>query len=467
MPIRLVHAFAMMAQCARISMYFSITVRTLDQENSMLYDKRGIAVTTESAAALDALDAAVTGLLAHRRDTGERLAAALAADPELTAAHCLAGFGLLLRGHGELVPAARGSLAAARRALRRRGGTRRERQLCAALASWCDGAMGRCADLLGDALANEPLDAMTVKLDHTVRFMLGDAAGMRRNTESIQPAWSAEIPERGFILGCHAFALEETGAFDAAEPVGHLAVATEPGDAWGRHAVAHVLHARGETAEGKAWLGGDADRFASVNNFTAHLAWHRALFCLARGEAGEAIAIYDDEIRTVQTGDFRDIANAASLLRRLQDCGFDVGLRWEELAEIAEQHIEDSALVFARLHYLMCLVGGKRPHSAEALRRALRHDARRGRGTQARVASAVGVAMADAIIDEAMQTPCAAAALEPDLRRRLVALGGSHVQRDIFHRILDALGSDHRLLHSKARPVATREPRRDSVGAPA
>jgi hypothetical protein len=308
---------------------------------------------------------------------------------------------------------------------------------------------------------------MTAKLDHTLRFMLGDAVGMRRHTGSILPAWSAEIAERGFILGCHAFALEETGALDAAERLGRLAVATESGDVWGHHAVAHVLHARAETAEGKAWLGGDADRFAAVNNFAAHLAWHRALFCLARGELGEATAIYDDEIRAVRTDDFRDVANAASLLHRLADSGIDVGPRWEELAEVAEQHIEDSALVFARLHYLMCLVAAKRPHSAAALRSALHHDAKRRRGTQARVAAAVGVTMADAIIDAAMQTPCAAAALEPDLRRRLVALGGSHVQRDVFHGVLDALGSDHRRLHSNLRPIATRPPRHDPIGAPA
>src|SRR3954447_20195145 len=93
----------------------------LDQEILMHYDKRGVAVTTESAAACDALDAAVSGLLGHRRDTGLHLAAALAAAPGLVAGHCLAGFGMLLRGLDEFVPAAHRSLAAAREGLRHRG----------------------------------------------------------------------------------------------------------------------------------------------------------------------------------------------------------------------------------------------------------------------------------------------------------------------------------------------------------
>jgi tetratricopeptide (TPR) repeat protein len=402
----------------------------------MLYDRRDIAVTTESAAAVAALDAAVTGLLAHRRDTGEHLATAIAADPELAAGHCLAGFGALLRGLKTLVPAARLSLAAARHALRHRGGTRRERQLCAALASWCDGEMGRCADLLGEALALEPLDAMTAKLDHTIRFMLGDAAGMRRHSAAILPAWRPDVPGYGFILGCHAFALEETGAFGAAERLGRRAVAAEPSDVWGHHAVAHVLHASGDTAAGKAWLDGARQRFGAVNNFAAHLAWHRALFCLARNERDEALSIYDEEIRTVRTDDYRDVANAASLLRRLELRGVAIEARWDELAAIAEQRIDDDALVFARLHYLMCLIGAKRRQSVAALYRSLLRDA--GHGTQARLAADVGIPMADAQIAEATQAP---GGIAPELRQRLTRLGGSHVQRDIFHLILDALAA--------------------------
>jgi hypothetical protein len=119
--------------------------------------------------------------------------------------------------------------------------------------------------------------------------------------------------------------------------------------------------------------------------------------------------------------------------------GVAIAARWDELAAIAEQRIDDGALVFARLHYLMCLLRANRRQSVAVLYGSLLHDARRGRGTQARLAADVGVAMADAQIAEATQRPAPGPGSGvPDLRQRLAGLGGSHVQRDIFHLILDA-----------------------------
>jgi hypothetical protein len=394
----------------------------------MQYDRRGIALTTRSISALTHLDAATTSLLTHRRDTAEHLAAALAADPDLAAAHCLAGFLALLLGRAELLPAARSALHRAKAALALRAGTLREQVLTEALACWCDGDMELAADRLDESLVADPLDAMTAKLVQSLRFMLGDASGMRRSVEAILPAWSESVSGYGLILGCHAFALEETDALDAAERAGRMALEREPFDVWACHAVAHVHEARGATAPGIAWITAHEGRWIDVNNFARHMDWHRALFHLARNENGTVLALYDRKIRNLPSDDYRDITNAAALLYRLEAHGVGVGQRWTELADLAERRINDHALAFAQLHYLICLVGARRWDAAYHLFAAMDLEARSGLGTQARLLADIGVPLAKTIL--------AGSGAGVAWNGNLARLGGSRAQRQTFERIL-------------------------------
>ncbi len=417
----------------------------------MQHDRRGTATTTGSLAALSHLDAATTSFLSHRRDTAEHVAAAVAADPDLAVAHGLAGFLALLLGRAELFPEARCALRRAKAALARRAGTMREQALIEALACWCDGEMELAADRLDEALAANPLDAMTAKLVQSLRFMLGDAGGMRRSVETILPAWSDSLAGYGFILGCHAFALEETDELEAAERAGRTALEREPFDVWACHAVAHVHETRGAAAPGIAWTEAHAERWSAVNNFARHMDWHRALFHLARNESATALALYDRKIRNVPSDDYRDITNAAALLYRLEAQGVGVGRRWTELADLAERRVNDHALVFAQLHYVLCLVGARRWDAAYRLFAAMDLEARSGLGTQARLLADIGIPLAKTMLAGrgAGQTPTAAAVWNGDLAR----LGGSRAQRQTFERILRAAEKRHG--QSIERPTST------------
>ena len=400
----------------------------------MHHDRRGIAVTTANAAANRHLDDAVASFLAHRADTGQHLQSALAADPGFAVGHCLTGFLHLLLARSELLMPARRALTRARASLAERGGTARERALMAALDAWCSGEMELAAAILDAHLAAEPLDAMTVKLAHGLRFMAGDAAGMRRSIESLLPAWSEEVPGFGFMLGCHAFALEETDAPGAAEAAGRRALALEPDDVWACHAVAHVLDAANDPARGLDWIRAGRERWGAVNNFARHMAWHEALFHLARNEIGAALALYDNEIRDVASDDYRDVTNAAALLLRLERQGGAVGRRWEELADIAQRRERDHALVFAKLHYLLCLVGAGRWDAAYRSFAAMDVEARSGHGSQARLLAKTGLPVAKLILagGEAATPPAIAR-----LRGEIARLGGSRAQRRTFTQVLD------------------------------
>lgn len=402
--------------------------------SSRYSDCRGLAVTASCAGAVAAYDLFVRRFLAHGADAAARLKATMEADPGLVLGHCARGFCALILGRYELRKAAREALAAARQSLAERGGTERERLYVAALATFCDGSFTGAAGILDQVLDADPLDAYAAKLVHAIRFMAGDPSGMLRSTARLLPAWTEQVPDAGYVLGCHAFGLEETGDCAAAESCGRRAVALGRDDAWALHAVAHVLEMRDQPEAGVAWLDSGAADLSRTGNLAFHVAWHKALFLLELGEIDRVLEIYDREVRAQQTDDFRDISNGVSLLARLEGEGVDVGDRWDELIDKAARRTADTALVFAALHYLAALLAGRRWREVEDQLAAM-EQAAAGDGDQARLFASVGLPFARALA-ESWRTGHGKPALAlAELLPRIAAIGGSHAQRDVFFRM--------------------------------
>ena len=59
--------------------------------HKLLYDKRGLALTTDNQIAVDAFDATVEAFLASGRDTGPLLASLDETDPNMLMGVCLRG----------------------------------------------------------------------------------------------------------------------------------------------------------------------------------------------------------------------------------------------------------------------------------------------------------------------------------------------------------------------------------------
>ena len=166
----------------------------------------------------------------------------------------------------------------------------------------------------------------------------------------------------GTVLSCHCFALEECGDYAAAEPSGRAAIAIDPGDIWGTHAVAHIMEMQGRHAEGIAWLDELERHWQGGNNLLHHLWWHRALFHLERREFDAVLELYDERFRNLaspltqaQPDLYIDVQNAASMLFRLERLGIDVGARWNEIADKAEARIGDCLSAFTLPHWMMAL----------------------------------------------------------------------------------------------------------------
>ena len=398
----------------------------------------------------------IDAILAHDASATTRLARTLERDPDHALAHATKGLLTLSLARREMRPVAQ---AAYDDAIRNAPADARARAAIEALALWLQARPRAAAQRLEAQLVQAPRDALLLKIAQIIRFMLGDKAAMLATALSVAPHFDDAHPHAAYVHGCLAFALEETGAYADAEAAGRRAVAIDPRDVWGRHAVGHVLEMTGRVEEGLLWLG-DARSWAHANNFRFHLVWHLALFHLERGDVARTLALYDDGVRGVRTDDFRDIANAASLLARLAWRGVDVGARWQELAACAERRIEDGELVFADLHYTLALLGAGDRAGAGRLAASLRVDGRNHASWERRAAAAKGAFVAQGLIALHDGDPARAAALLGVAWPDFTTFGGSDAQRDLFEKAyIEALirsGDRERARHVLRRRLAAR-----------
>ncbi len=387
----------------------------------------------QDAASLNDWNATIRAFLAHGSTTPTHLGAVLAANPDFAMAQAVRGIFCMLLGRREMVATARDALALAKAG---RADHPREQAFITALQVWLNGHPTHAIAAFEGILDANPADTLAMKLSQAIRFVMGDAKGMRRSVERVLPAHGPDHPLRGFAHGCHAFTLEETGDYAGAEAAGLHGLDAAPDDAWGLHAVTHVYDMTAQSQRGIDLITARDGSWLHCNNFRYHVWWHKALLHLDMSQIDAVLDIYDTKMRVDKTDDYRDIANASSLLMRLELEGTCVGTRWEELADLSEARIDDGCLAFADLHYMLALMGGERDVAIQKLLSRLGQTAK---------------SMPEAEFDKILAHPglaCAnglAAFAEGNFEASFIALsaarpvmqtiGGSHAQRDVFERL--------------------------------
>jgi len=400
-----------------------------------LYDQGGHPLQLRSPDARDAWNAVVHGFLAHSARTPDHLQTVLDLAPDFALARIARGFALLMLGRKEMDRAAARICAEVARLDRSGALDARERVYAAALRDWVKGRPTAAAARLEEAHRLWPGDALAMKLAHGIRFMMGDRIAMRHAAERALDAYAPDHPLAGYVHGCYAFALEETGAYMAAEREGRRALELAPDDAWALHAVTHIYDMTGKSAHGATFVLDNKRAWGHCNNFRYHIWWHLALFYLDIGDHETVLSLYDHNIRDEPTDDYRDIANAASLLARLELEGVEVGARWHELADLAERRVDDASVVFADLHYMLALTGDGRTRAAQRLTDRLDADGAAPSGEMDAVAGQAGVPVAQGLQAFKNADFRAAFQLLAKARPHLQSIGGSHAQRDVFARI--------------------------------
>ncbi len=103
------------------------------------------------------------------------------------------------------------------------------------------------------------------------------------------------------------------------------------------------------------------------------------MFHLEQREFGVVLDLYDERFRNLtspltqmQPDLYIDVQNAASMLFRLERQGVDVGDRWIEIADKAEQRIGDCLSAFTQPHWMMGLAATKRDGASRRMLDAMR-----------------------------------------------------------------------------------------------
>ncbi|MFN4089433.1 MAG: tetratricopeptide repeat protein, partial [Alphaproteobacteria bacterium] len=397
-------------------------------------DVRGLPLTAVGRSAVERYDAAVDAYLASAADTGPLVEAVILADPGMAMAHCLEGYLLTLAGQPGLVARARESLAAARRLAA--GATPRERAHVDALAAWSAGDIRGTIDRLEAILLDHPRDILAFRLAHYLHFFIGDLLPMRDSAARVMPRWDEEVPGYGFLLGCRAFTLEETGDCAEAERLGLRAIELNPHDIWAGHAVAHVYETQCRPRDGIAWIDRHAPLWREHGGFHRHLLWHRCLYYLELERHDAALDQYDTLVWASPSDEPLDIANAASLLMRLELLGVDVGRRWETVGEAAVDRIGFHNRPFNDVHMILAMCYGRRRNSALGMLEEMRGFAATSPATIAPIMRDASIPLSEAVAAFAEGAYGRAVDLMLPIRYRWVAIGGSWAQRDLFQSML-------------------------------
>ncbi|UIF91332.1 tetratricopeptide repeat protein [Cupriavidus sp. UYPR2.512] len=394
-----------------------------------LTDSRDLPVSTQNARSVEQYETALQLLNGYYGDPLAAIDTALAADPGFAMGHALRAALMVTAGDGTAESMLRQSVEAGE-ALHARANDRERRHIAAARA-WLDGEFERSVRLYGDIVIDYPRDLLAIQTAHLEDFLLGQSSMLRDRVAQALPHWDAGMPGYGYLLGMHAFGLEETQLYGRAEESGRRALELNPRDPWAVHAVAHVMEMQGRLADGIAWLDGRRDDWSDDNMLAVHNWWHLALFQLEEGRTDEVLALYDRYIKRPAPAIALDLVDACALLWRLHLRGVDVGGRWQPVADDWLGRGAAGYYAFNDVHAVMASLGAHRPAAADQVRAALERAAL-GNGTNAMMSRDVGLPVADALIAFDQGDYTTAIDLLMPVRLMAHRFGGSHVQRDVI-----------------------------------
>jgi hypothetical protein len=332
----------------------------------------------------------------------------------------------------------------------------RECNFVTAVEAWVDGDIPHAIRLHEQQAHEFPRDLASIKLGQYHLFNQGDAPGMLRLA-------LAALPHAGdvaYMHGMAAFGWEQCHLLEQAEQAARKAIAMKHKEPWAHHALAHVMLTQGRLDEGLRFMQHSSETWTDLNSFmVTHNWWHMALFALDLGQHDTVLRLYDQQVWGVVKAYSQDQIGAVSLLARLELAGADIGDRWQDLADYLVARTHDQVLPFLDLQYLYGLARAGRPEADVLMGNIEAFCAGKccsasdptgptGNGTFAITADGAAADVWQQVCLPAGRGllahargdyPTALAMLGIALPR-LMEIGGSHAQRDLFEQIhLDAL----------------------------
>ncbi|MEO1190668.1 MAG: tetratricopeptide repeat protein [Pseudomonadota bacterium] len=395
----------------------------------MRRDWLGNAVTVESDETLKGIDAFQEGFLSYETKAMEILAAA-DGDPDCAIANAYAAMLMMFMEAPEAPAQARPYIERAQAAAE--GATRREQMDITAIRAWVDNDMTKAIKVSREIAAEFPGDLPIVKACQYHAFNLGDAPTMLAVADQVA-THHVELP---YMHGLLAFAYEQCNLLEEAEKAAHRAIALKRKEPWAHHALAHVMLTQGRTEESKAFMEEMSETWTDLNSFmVTHNWWHLALNYIALGETQKVLNLYDQQVWGVWKEYSQDQIGAVSLLLRLELAGVDVGNRWEDLADHLAVRTKDFVQPFLTMQYLYGLARAGRPE-ADSLMGNLRAFVPEAPAFCAAAWQEVALPACEGLLAHARGDHRAVLQRLGIALPRMMEIGGSHAQRDLFDQVL-------------------------------
>ncbi len=238
----------------------------------MLTDRQGNTLSNATPEVVALFDQAVEAFNIYRGDPVALVDSALAAAPDFAMAHILKAYLFGFATEPEATVEAK-EITARAKALPL---NEREKSHVAALDLLLDGGWTAAALALDTHNVRFPRDLVALQAGHLTDFYRANARNIRDRIARALPHWSPDVPGYSFMLGMHAFGLEETGDYARAEEAGRQAIDLQPLDCWAHHAVAHVMEMQGRAEDGVGWMIAREPYWSGEDNFfKVHNWWHQ------------------------------------------------------------------------------------------------------------------------------------------------------------------------------------------------
>lgn len=209
--------------------------------------------------------------------------------------------------------------------------------------------------LAREQLSEYPRDVLTAQACLGVLSLIGFSGRSGRESENLA---LAEIltPHYGadwWLQGLLGFAQVEVGQFDRAQKNIERSLIANPRNAHGAHFQSHLFYETGETDAGYAFITDWQRGYAKEGQMHCHIAWHIALWALARGDIDEMWQVVDRDIdpRGAWGPPLNVMVDMAAVLYRAEMSGVKVPTeRWAIVSDYADLNFPKTGLGFADVH---------------------------------------------------------------------------------------------------------------------
>jgi tetratricopeptide (TPR) repeat protein len=426
----------------------------------MLADRYDLPLSTTSATARDAYVQGCELALTLYPGAIAAFDRAIAADPGFALAHSAKAQVLLREGN---VVAARAAQAAAGEVAA--GLPAREAGHIAFFDLVFAGQTDRAIAALHEHLPAWPRDALVLASAANPNGLIG-ASGRIGQKHQIAVMMDSLAPYYGddwWFLAHHAMALSEDGQLAAARPKIERSVATNPNNAHGAHAFAHVCYESGDLDTARAFLSSWLANYPCDGFFHGHVSWHLSLCELQAGNWEAASRLYRDAmvLDRHSGGPQQKVSDATAYLWRSELAGQPRdAAAWQAMYEYANTALPRPGSGLADLHVILAqaVMGDDAALDARARQmEALAHEGRYPSGAYLPSLSRGFAAFERGDFSAAIE------ALGP-LAGESERIGGSRAQHDLIEFTLlkayleaDRLDEARRLLSAR-RPGASGVP---------